>query len=113
MLEPHRDDVYAVLGVAPSATDREIAAAYRRLVRELHPDVPGGDAEAFAAVVAAFEVLRDPQRRAEVDRRRAPARDHGTPVPVTVHVHRTRAVRRPDLRAGPVRYHPSPRRPFR
>ncbi|MFC4000927.1 DnaJ domain-containing protein [Prauserella oleivorans] len=36
---------YVLLGVAPTASDREIAAAYRRRVRELHPDASGGDAE--------------------------------------------------------------------
>ncbi|MEQ0558119.1 J domain-containing protein [Amycolatopsis sp. NEAU-NG30] len=83
-------DPYAVLGVPETATDREITAAFRRLARELHPDAPGGDRDRFAAVVAAYELLRE--------RRRA---TRGVAVPVR---RRTPATE-PDLRAGPVRRH--------
>ncbi len=64
-------DLYGVLGVSPGATDEEIKRAYRRRARELHPDANGGDPEAearFKEVTVAYEVLRDPERRARYDR---------------------------------------------
>src|SRR6186997_3111795 len=62
-------DLYAVLGVAHDATDEEIRAAYRRLARELHPDVNGdpGAERRFKEVTAAYETLSDPGRRQQYD----------------------------------------------
>jgi molecular chaperone DnaJ len=62
-------DHYAVLGVAHDATQDEIKRAYRRLARELHPDVnPDKEAsERFKDVTAAYEILSDPQRRQMYD----------------------------------------------
>ncbi|MGH3438347.1 MAG: molecular chaperone DnaJ [Sciscionella sp.] len=62
-------DYYGTLGVAKGATDQEIKRAYRKLARELHPDV-NPDAESqqrFHDVKAAYEVLTDPQKRQIVD----------------------------------------------
>ena len=63
-------DYYEVLGVAKDADANEIKSAFRRLARELHPDVNDShDAEErFKDVAAAYEVLSDDQRRATYDR---------------------------------------------
>jgi molecular chaperone DnaJ len=62
-------DYYGTLGVAQGASDDEIKKAYRKLARQLHPDVnPDPEAqERFKAVTAAYEVLSDPQKRQIVD----------------------------------------------
>lgn len=57
---------YKVLHLLPSASDNEIRSAYRKRALQTHPD-KGGSAEAFRAVVAAFEVLIDPGRRIGFD----------------------------------------------
>ncbi|GHF19563.1 hypothetical protein GCM10017786_61860 [Amycolatopsis deserti] len=85
-------DPYAVLGVPREATPAEITAAYRRLVRALHPDAPEPDPERLAEVLAAYRELRDHP---------GPAQRTERPEPPPVR----RAARRwePDIRAGPVR----------
>ena len=64
-------DFYAVLGVPRTATDDDIKQAYRRLAMQYHPDKNGGSKEAeekFKEVIEAYDVLRDPQKRAAYDR---------------------------------------------
>lgn len=71
------EDLYRALELRPTATDAEIRDAFRRLARRYHPDVnhEPGAAERFRQVVAAYEVLSDPARRAAYDaaQRGAPA----------------------------------------
>ena len=59
-------DHYATLGVPPGASTAEIKAAYRALVKRHHPDA-GGDQRTILALNAAWEVLRDGDRRRHYD----------------------------------------------
>ena len=63
-------DYYEVLGVDKNATEQEIKKAYRRLARKYHPDVNKDDenaTEKFKEINEAYEVLKDPDKRAQYD----------------------------------------------
>src|SRR5690242_56113 len=64
-------DLYSTLGVAKDASDDDIKKAYRKLAMQYHPDRNGGAKEAeekFKEITEAYDVLRDPQKRAAYDR---------------------------------------------
>ena len=98
---------YQTLGLSPQATSQEIKQAYRRLVKQFHPDSQTADAdrETTVALNAAYEVLSDPQRRCHYDRELAdtavPQRQRRT-VRNQRHYQQARqqnATREPDLEA--------------
>jgi curved DNA-binding protein CbpA len=121
---PSGSDPYEVLGIVPTADGAEIARAYRRRLREVHPDTakeardsPEATVSAeLRAIQQAYVVLRDPAERARYDAERAatsttrPSHSLGIPVPVRVRTRPAR-VRERLFRAGPARVEPLPPRP--
>jgi len=113
-----RNDLYAILELTPSATGAELRRSYRALLRRYHPDTrectrdqtASSSDLALQELLAAYEVLGDPTRRAAYDRRNDPAPRAGT---TAVRVHPRQAGRAGagtddvPIRAGPVRWHGS------
>jgi DnaJ-class molecular chaperone len=64
-------DYYSILGVAKTASEKEIKSAYRKLARKHHPDVNPGDKKSeslFKEIGEAYSVLSDPEKRKKYDR---------------------------------------------
>jgi len=74
-------DYYKVLGVVPTASDKEITRAYRKLAKENHPDTNPGSEERFKEISAAYDVVGDADKRKEYDevRSRGPVGGFGAP----------------------------------
>lgn len=68
---------YEVLGVAASVSDDELRKAFRKALRETHPDT-GGDPKRFTAVQLAWERIGSPEKRAAYDAGRSTRGDHPT-----------------------------------
>jgi curved DNA-binding protein CbpA len=110
-----RTDPYTALGLAPTATRRQIRHAYRTLLRQHHPDTrPLGDPIDSAAsdttlqqVIAAYAILGDQARRGGQDRsiHSHPANAPTRPHPGTLFARN--ALDQPPVQAGPVRWHGS------
>lgn len=108
-----RTDLYAVLGLTPQATQKQIHRAYRTLMRRHHPDTrPEGDlgdhadsSETLQQAIAAHAVLGDPARRARYDIKTTPHRPED---PTRIRVLRFSTADPPPIQAGPVRWHFGP-----
>lgn len=72
-------DYYKVLGVEPTADEKAIKSAYRKLARKYHPDVnkEAGSEDKFKEVAEAYDVLKNPEKRAEFDQLRQYAAQGG------------------------------------
>jgi molecular chaperone DnaJ len=60
-------DYYKILGVSRNASQEEIKKAFRRLAHQYHPDKGKGNEEKFKEINEAYQVLSDPQKRAQYD----------------------------------------------
>lgn len=118
------NDPYMVLGVSRTATQREITRAYRRHLRNHHPDLHPGVSdpdtnELLHRIIAAYTLLRDPARRAEYDRDFEVAQNNSVRIRVgtdavqkrhTIRITVNRDIserRQPPLWAAPPRWHRS------
>src|SRR6476619_3756643 len=64
-------DYYDILGVARNADEKDLKSAFRKLAKQCHPDASPGDKTAehkFKEINQAYDVLKDPQKRAAYDR---------------------------------------------
>lgn len=76
------EDLYSVLGVAKTAKAADITKAYRKLAKKLHPDLNPGDKSAeerFKTITAAYDILKDEEKRGRYDRGEIDASGQETP----------------------------------
>jgi DnaJ domain len=106
-------DFYEIFGLPSSASQKEIRAAHRDLVKRYHPDIysTSGDkaraTEKLQAINEAYAVLSNPERRKEYDARRVerPRRAQPSAPERSAHVGRARSAPHPQAPPGPVRAH--------
>ena len=107
-------DCYAILGLPLDATQAQISAAYRTLLRRYHPDTrtPTDSSRddisdaALQRVLTAYTVLHDPARRAAYDQQTTPRTSPAHTPTRPIHLSRTHPFDNPPLRAGPVHWTP-------
>ena len=113
-MSQERADLYAVLGVNPSATQDENRRAYRDLLRRHHPDTralhnptqPAAASEdALQKVFAAYTMLSDPVRRARYDQQRAGRSRQFSARPQAPTARQDGPPDQPSIQAGPVHWH--------
>lgn len=78
------NELYQRLGVRPDAAEAELKKAYRKLAKQLHPDLHPDDPRAearFKEVNEAYETLSDPEKRRAYDAAQQPARREGAKGP--------------------------------
>jgi curved DNA-binding protein CbpA len=124
MSDAVKPSLYELLGVSPDVSQPDLARAYRRRARELHPDLaPSGSdaADAFAALSQAYQMLADPSRRAAYDATlrdpTPPTTGHAVPVRIrrvaagsptpSLHLATLRDRRQPPIVAGPTQVSPN------
>lgn len=73
-------DYYSLLHVTPGCDERILEAAYHHFLKKYHPDhAETADVEKFSEIVAAYKVLKDPEKRAKYDRTYAALNGGGGP----------------------------------
>ncbi|MBJ7900768.1 MAG: DnaJ domain-containing protein [Cyanobacteria bacterium RI_101] len=65
------EDYYKILGISVDASQEMIQKAYHRQAKNRHPDRPGGSTQAMQQLNEAYEILKDPQKRAIHDKSRS------------------------------------------
>lgn len=61
-------DYYKILGISKNASGEDIKKAYRKLAHKYHPDKPGGNEKKFKELNEAYQVLSNPQKKAQYDK---------------------------------------------
>ena len=95
------NDPYVLLDISPGATTDDIQRAYRRVMREAHPDLATGDEGRTKLLNIARDVLLDPDLRAEVDRRALGTKPETVLIPYRQPTDDRSTYTRPDFRPAP------------